>query len=66
MTGLLPYLGESLKLVASRLGQSSETLVQTTYGHLLPGQDRAAVDRLSGLLEDGTGLAHGKDDKAAG
>ena len=38
----------------------------TTYGHLLPGQDRAAADRLSGLLEDGTRLAHGEDKETAG
>lgn len=66
MASLLLYLGESLKLVASRLGHASETLVLTTYGHLLPGQDRAAADRLSGLLEDGTRLAHGEDKETAG
>lgn len=54
MATLLLYLGDSLKLVASRLGHTSATLVLTKYGHLLPGQDQAATERLSDLRGDGT------------
>jgi integrase len=41
---------KDLKLVASRLGHTSELLVLKTYGHLLPGTDRAAADRLGEVL----------------
>jgi integrase len=37
---------KDLKLVAARLGHTSELLVLRTYGHLLPGADREAADRL--------------------
>ena len=38
---------KDLKLVAARLGHVNETLVLRTYGHLMPGADRDAADRLS-------------------
>jgi integrase len=41
---------KDLKLVATRLGHTSELLVLKTYGHLLPGVDRAAADRLGEVL----------------
>lgn len=41
---------KDLKLVASRLGHTSEHLVLKTYQHLLPGADRAAADRLGRFL----------------
>jgi integrase len=41
---------KDLKLVASRLGHTSEHLVLNTYQHLLPGADRAAADRLGRFL----------------
>lgn len=44
MASLLLYLGKSLKLIAARLGHSSETLVLTTYGHLQPADDREAAE----------------------
>lgn len=46
MASLLLYLGKSLKLIAARLGHSSETLVLTTYGHLQPADDREAAEAL--------------------
>lgn len=66
MATLMLYLGESLKLVAARLGHSSETLVLTTYGHMLPGMDREATRRLSELLADGTRMAHEREGEEAG
>lgn len=38
---------KDLKLVASRLGHTSELLVLRTYSHLLPGTDRAAADLMA-------------------
>lgn len=46
MASLLLYSGRSLKLIAARLGHSSETLVLNTYGHLQPGEDREAAEDL--------------------
>ena len=44
---------KDLKLLASRLGHTSEHLVLKTYQHLLPGADRAAADRLGRYLSGG-------------
>lgn len=40
-----------LDLVFTRLGHANETLVLRTYGHLIPGMDRDAVDRLAETLQ---------------
>jgi integrase len=40
-----------LRLVAARLGHADETLAPRTYGHLLPGVDRAAADRLGEVVK---------------
>ncbi len=41
---------KDLKLVAARLGHASELLVLKTYGHLLPGVDREAANRLGQVV----------------
>lgn len=35
---------KDVKLVATRLAHANEYLVARTYGHLMPGVDRAAID----------------------
>ncbi|MST33970.1 tyrosine-type recombinase/integrase [Acidimicrobiaceae bacterium USS-CC1] len=42
--------GENVKVVAEILGHSSPVVTQTIYQHVLPGQGRAAGERLSALL----------------
>ncbi|MBO0702328.1 MAG: hypothetical protein J2P38_05310 [Candidatus Dormibacteraeota bacterium] len=56
------YLGKSLKLIAARLGHSSETLVLTTYGHLQHADDREAAE----ALWEVTRRLHGEGEDAAG
>ena len=41
---------KNLKLVAARLGHANEMLVLRRYGHLLPGADRQAADRLGEVV----------------
>jgi integrase len=48
---LLIAQGESLAYVRDQLGHHSISLTVDTYGHLLPGSNRQAVDR----LDDGPG-----------
>jgi len=60
MATLMLYQAEQLKLIAARLGHSTETMVLRRYGHLLPGMDRDAADRLARLLEPPLG-EHGLD-----
>ena len=43
---LLLQQGESLKYVQEQLGHSSTKMTCDTYGHLVPGGNRQAVDRL--------------------
>jgi integrase len=43
---LLLQNGESLVYVKEQLGHSSIQVTVDTYGHLIPGANRAAVDRL--------------------
>jgi len=38
--------GESLAYVKAQLGHSSISITVDTYGHLIPGTNKAAVDRL--------------------
>jgi integrase len=52
MATLMLLRRESPKLVAARLGHANETLVLRTYGHLIPGQDQEAADRLAQMLRD--------------
>lgn len=51
MATLVPHETKDLKLVATRLGHSNEMLVLRTYGHLLPGVDREAADRLGEVVK---------------
>ncbi|NOT55868.1 MAG: site-specific integrase [Deltaproteobacteria bacterium] len=46
---LLLENGESLAYIRDQLGHSSIKITVDTYGHLVPGGNRAAVDRLDGL-----------------
>ena len=46
---LLIQNGESLAYVREQMGHHSIQLTVDTYGHLLPGGNKAAVDRLDGL-----------------
>jgi integrase len=51
MATLVLHETKDLKLVATRLGHSNEMLVLRTYGHLLPGVDREAADRLGEVIK---------------
>jgi integrase len=46
---LLIQNGESLAYVREQMGHLSITITVDTYGHLVPGGNKAAVDRLDGL-----------------
>jgi integrase len=50
MATLMLLRRESPKLVAARLGHANETLLIKTYGHVIPGQDQEAADRLAETL----------------
>jgi integrase len=43
--------GADINLVAARLGHATPAFTLSVYGHLLPGADRAAVERLAGRFE---------------
>jgi integrase len=51
MASLVLHETKNVKLVATRLGHANETLVLRTYGHLLPGVDRQAADRLGEVVK---------------
>lgn len=51
MATLVLHETKNLKLVATRLGHSNEMLVLRTYGHLLPGVDREAANRLGEVVK---------------
>ena len=44
---LLLQQGESIVYVKEQLGHASIQITVDTYGHLIPGANRAAVDRLT-------------------
>ena len=46
---LLIQQGESLAYVKEQIGHHSIKITVDTYGHLVPGGNRAAVDKLDGL-----------------
>lgn len=46
---LLIQQGESLTYVKEHMGHHSSKITVDTYGHLVPGENKAAVDRLGGL-----------------
>jgi len=46
---LLIQNGESLAYVKEQMGHHSITITVDTYGHLVPGGNKAAVDRLDEL-----------------
>jgi integrase len=49
---LLIQDGQSLKYVSEQLGHSSIKLTADVYGHLVPGANRQAVNRLPGLSSE--------------
>jgi len=52
---LLIQNGESLAYVKDQLGHSSIKMTVDVYGHLVPGANRAAVNRLPGLRNNNQG-----------
>ena len=42
--------GENLKYISEQLGHASIAITVDTYGHLIPGGNRAAVDRLDNIV----------------
>ncbi len=51
---------------AARLGHADETLALRTYGHLLPGLDRAAADRLGEVVRRPVQHERNKSNRAEG
>jgi len=49
---LMLKAGESVKVVADRLGHSTAMLTLDTYAHVLPGMDADAAERFDQMLED--------------
>lgn len=47
--------GEHSMVVAQRLGHADTRLVDSTYGHLSPTADKAAANRVAGLLHSANG-----------
>jgi integrase len=63
---MLPQSGESLAYVWDQLGHASIQLTVDTYGHVAPGANRRAVDRLDdegGTTERNSGAS--KKEKGA-
>jgi integrase len=60
---LLIQQKESLTYVKEQMGHHSIQLTVDTYGHLVPGSNRAAVDALDDLLPDAT-ICNQEDEKA--
>ena len=52
--------GEHPRTIASRVGHSSTWAVLDLDGHLLPGVDEAAADRLDQLVTEGLGADPGQ------
>ncbi len=66
MATLVLHETKDLKLVAARLGHADETLALRTYGHLLPGLDRAAADRLGEVVRRPVQHERNKSNRAGG
>jgi integrase len=60
---LLIQNGESLAYVKDQLGHNSIKMTVDVYGHLVPGANRAAVNRLTGVSSSGAKarFTHGPD-----
>lgn len=43
--------GENLRTIAERLGHSSPTTTLRIYGHVLPGSDRSAANRIQDVID---------------
>ena len=52
---LLLQDGQSLKYVSDQLGHSSIKMTADVYGHLVPGANRGAVNRLPSLTQASEG-----------
>ena len=51
MASLMLSAGEQPKVVQARLGHGSIRTTMDIYGHLMPGMDEAAADRLAAQLQ---------------
>jgi integrase len=63
MATLVLHDTKDIKLVAARLGHANEYLVLRRYGHLLPGVDRDATDRLSEMIRQARLDRRGLEDR---
>ena len=61
---LLLAQGESLAYVRDQLGHSSIQTTVDTYGHLVPGSNRGAVDKLDDPQPDRNQTATGRNQTA--
>jgi len=59
---LLIQQGESLAYVKDQLGHHSIQITVDTYGHLVPGGNRQAVDRLDDVLPPADGAGNNEND----
>ncbi len=57
---MLIAAGEHPRLISARLGHSTIRTTLDAYGHLLPGLDEAAADRLDQLFAEGLGANRGQ------
>lgn len=48
---LLIQQGEYTKVISERLGHSSTSFTEDVYGHLMPGMEQAAADKMDAALE---------------
>lgn len=44
--------GEPVKVVSERLGHASVTITLTTYGHVMPGDQKRAADRFEAMMDE--------------
>ncbi len=58
---LLLQNGESLVYVKDQLGHSSIKMTVDVYGHLVPGANRAAMDRLPTVEDSGKASEKGDE-----
>ena len=57
---MLIAAGEHPRLISGRLGHATIRTTLDTYGHLFPGLDEAAADRLDQLFAEGVGADRGQ------
>ncbi|MGZ3643489.1 MAG: tyrosine-type recombinase/integrase [Ktedonobacteraceae bacterium] len=60
---MLLAMGVNVKVVQELLGHSTVTMTLNIYGHVLPGQQQAAIEKMSDLFDQGS--ERGTDEKPA-